>query len=47
MPNTFTMQELVRTAVDEYWEDMDNNIVVDEPVIFTIPKGNSVSSSIR
>jgi hypothetical protein len=42
MPNTFTMQELVRTAVDEYTEKVESGIPAEVPTTFTIPKGESV-----
>jgi hypothetical protein len=39
MPNTFMMQELIRTAVDEYMDSMDTEKPFEQPVLFTIPKG--------
>ena len=39
MPNTFMMQEIIRTAAENYFEDKENDISVECPFIFTIPKG--------
>jgi hypothetical protein len=33
------MQEVIVSAVDNYYDDMDNGVVVERPFIFTIPKG--------
>jgi hypothetical protein len=41
MPNTFPMQEIVRTAGDYYDDDQENGVSVERPFIFTIPKGMS------
>ncbi|KAF2245107.1 hypothetical protein BU26DRAFT_76960 [Trematosphaeria pertusa] len=42
MPNTFMMQEIIRTAVDQYVDDQENGISVERPVVFTIPKGTTI-----
>ncbi len=47
MPNTFTMQEIIRTAVDNYIDDVENGMMVERPYIFTIPKGERSSSQVR
>ncbi len=39
MPNTFIMQEIIRTAADNYFEDKENGMSVERPFIFTVPKG--------
>jgi len=39
MPNTFLMQEIIRTAVDNYFDDLENGMLTECPFIFTIPKG--------
>ena len=41
MPNTFMMQELVRSAVDQYIDDMEQGFSIECPVVFTISKGAS------
>ncbi|OAL45419.1 hypothetical protein IQ07DRAFT_635311 [Pyrenochaeta sp. DS3sAY3a] len=38
-PNTFSMQEIIRTAVDNYYEDIEDGSRILSPFIFTIPKG--------
>ncbi|KAF1365902.1 hypothetical protein EJ07DRAFT_93637 [Lizonia empirigonia] len=38
MPNTFPMQEVVRTMGDYYADDQENGVSVERPFIFTIPK---------
>jgi hypothetical protein len=32
------MQEVIVSAVDNYYDDMDNGVVVERSFIFTIPK---------
>lgn len=39
MPNTFPMQEIVRTTGDYYADDQENGISVERPFMFTMPKG--------
>jgi hypothetical protein len=39
MPNTFLMQEIVRTTGDYYYDDQEHGVSVERPFIFTIPKG--------
>ncbi|KAF1954678.1 hypothetical protein CC80DRAFT_449014 [Byssothecium circinans] len=46
MPNTFTMQEIIRTAVDNYFENKENGMSVEPPFIFTIPKGTTLPSTL-
>lgn len=41
MPNTFTMQELIRMMVDRYMDDEDAGLQVEIPTIFTIARGKS------
>ncbi|KAF2867441.1 hypothetical protein BDV95DRAFT_502720 [Massariosphaeria phaeospora] len=38
MPNTFPMQEIVRTTGDYYADDQENGVSVERPFNFTIPK---------
>ncbi|KAF2752697.1 hypothetical protein EJ05DRAFT_446369, partial [Pseudovirgaria hyperparasitica] len=42
MPNTFTMQEIIRLAVDNYHDDLENGIPAERPYVFTIRKGTRV-----
>ncbi|KAF2755774.1 hypothetical protein EJ05DRAFT_503226 [Pseudovirgaria hyperparasitica] len=42
LPNTFTMQEIIRTAMDNYDLDIEEGSDVDRPYIFTVPKGKSL-----
>ncbi|KAF1961564.1 hypothetical protein CC80DRAFT_488036 [Byssothecium circinans] len=42
MPNTFMMQEIIRTAVDQYVDDRENSISGERPIVFTIPKGTTI-----
>ncbi|KAF2177149.1 hypothetical protein K469DRAFT_742674 [Zopfia rhizophila CBS 207.26] len=46
LPNTFTMQEIIRTAVDNYFYDMENGVPIERPFIFTIPKGTPVPKTL-
>ena len=39
MPNTFTMQELIRTSLDEYHKELEGGTSVGEPVIISVRKG--------
>lgn len=39
MPNTYTMQEIIRSAAENYLENKENGISIEPPFIFTIPKG--------
>lgn len=39
MPNTFTMQELVRMSLDEHLEDLEGGESLGEPVIYSVRKG--------
>jgi len=43
MPNTIMMQEIIRTAAENYFEDEENGMSVDPPFMFTIPKGLQAS----
>ena len=47
MPNTYTMQEIVRNSVDWYTEERENGGRVDTPLISRIPKGLIVYRSCR
>ncbi|OCK74845.1 hypothetical protein K432DRAFT_386567 [Lepidopterella palustris CBS 459.81] len=38
MPNTFDMQQIIRGAVDRYYEDQDNGVIAERPFLFTILK---------
>ncbi|KAF1916857.1 hypothetical protein BDU57DRAFT_447727 [Ampelomyces quisqualis] len=38
MPNTFPVQEIVRTMGDYHADDQENGVSVERPFIFTIPK---------
>ncbi|KAH8730057.1 hypothetical protein GQ44DRAFT_700747, partial [Phaeosphaeriaceae sp. PMI808] len=42
MPNTFPMQEIVRTTGDYYADDQEHGVSVERPFIFTIPKGTTL-----
>lgn len=42
MPNTCTMQEIIRTAVDNYFDDIDNGVSIEPPFVFSIRKGMNV-----
>ncbi|KAF1365186.1 hypothetical protein EJ07DRAFT_161282 [Lizonia empirigonia] len=46
MPNTFMMQEITRTAVENYFEDKENDMCVERPFIFTIPKGTTLPATL-
>ncbi|KAH7402644.1 hypothetical protein BKA66DRAFT_604208 [Pyrenochaeta sp. MPI-SDFR-AT-0127] len=46
MPNTFLMQEIIRTATDYYCEDVDTGASVERPFIFTIPKGTVLPTNL-
>ncbi|KAF1969800.1 hypothetical protein BU23DRAFT_539186 [Bimuria novae-zelandiae CBS 107.79] len=46
MPNTFMMQEIIRTAADNYFEDKENGLSVELPFIFTIPKGTILHTTL-
>lgn len=39
MPNTFTMQEVIRTYFDQYVDNEESGKPVETPVIYRIPKG--------
>ena len=39
MPNTFTMQELVRMSLDEYLENLERGVSPGEPMIYSVRKG--------
>ena len=39
MPNTFTMQELVRVSLDEHLENLEGGESPREPVIYAVRKG--------
>ena len=39
MPNTFTMQEIIRTEFDQYLEDLESGKSVKSPLILSISKG--------
>ena len=39
MPNTFTMQELVRMSLDGHLEDIEGGKASSEPVIYSVKKG--------
>jgi len=41
MPNTFTMQELIRTSLDEYLENLEGGASTGESVLFSVRKGRS------
>ena len=40
MPNTFTMQELVRMSLDEHLENIEGGKSLGEPVIYSVKKGS-------
>ncbi|KAI6372283.1 hypothetical protein MCOR25_003798 [Pyricularia grisea] len=42
MPNTFTMQEIIRISMDEVLDLQDEGKHVETPYVFTIRKGTSV-----
>ncbi|KAI9679895.1 MAG: hypothetical protein M1817_004910 [Caeruleum heppii] len=42
MPNTYMMQELVRTFVDQYTEELENGGSLETPTIYRIPKGTPI-----
>ncbi|KAF2799225.1 hypothetical protein K505DRAFT_404737 [Melanomma pulvis-pyrius CBS 109.77] len=46
MPDTFTMQEIIRTAADNCLEDEENGVSVERPFIFTIPKGTILPTTL-
>ncbi|MCJ1257296.1 hypothetical protein MMC24_005121 [Lignoscripta atroalba] len=46
MPNTMFMQELARMAYDYYSEDLENGKAVETPLIFRIPKGTPLPSTL-
>ncbi|KAF1828188.1 hypothetical protein BDW02DRAFT_635342 [Decorospora gaudefroyi] len=46
MPNTFIMQEIIRTAADNYFEDKENGMSVERPFIFTVPKGTTLPTTL-
>jgi len=39
MPNTFTMQEIVRRCVDQYMDDLENGKHLEAPLVYCVPKG--------
>ena len=39
MPNTFTMQEFIRTSLDNYLEEAESGKVLEEPMIYSVKKG--------
>lgn len=39
MPNTYPMQEIVRTVGESYADDQEHGVAVERPFIFAIPKG--------
>ena len=39
MPKTFTMQELTRMSLDEYFESLEGSVSPGEPVIYSVRKG--------
>ena len=40
MPNTFTMQELARMSLDEFFENLEGGRSFGEPVIYSVRKGS-------
>ncbi|KAF2788227.1 hypothetical protein K505DRAFT_255994 [Melanomma pulvis-pyrius CBS 109.77] len=46
MPNTLMMQEIIRTAVDRYFENKENGMSVERPFILTILKGTILPKSL-
>ncbi|KAF2254665.1 hypothetical protein BU26DRAFT_514535 [Trematosphaeria pertusa] len=36
------MQEIIRTAVDNYFDDIDNGVSIEPPFVFSIRKGTPV-----
>lgn len=46
MPNTFLMQEFMRTAYDNYLDDRENSLTVELPFIFIIQKGTVLPTSL-
>lgn len=40
-PNSFDFQEMVRQYYDEMLDRKDEDMKVDVPYIFTVPKGNN------
>jgi hypothetical protein len=45
MPNTFNMQEAIRTSIDNYIEDVENGCPSATPLILSISKGTDGSIS--
>lgn len=39
MPNTFTMQEIIRREIDYYFEDEESGKDVETPLVYLIRKG--------
>lgn len=39
MPNTFTMQEIIRTQIDNYFDEEELGKEVETPFVYTIQKG--------
>lgn len=45
MPNTFKMQEIIRTAVDNYEDDVEEGLSIERPFLFIVPKGTYFAAS--
>ncbi|KAF2470849.1 uncharacterized protein BDR25DRAFT_261103 [Lindgomyces ingoldianus] len=46
MPNTFMMQEIIRMAADNYFENKENGMSIERPFIFTVPKGTVLPNTL-
>ncbi|CZT13674.1 uncharacterized protein RAG0_17179 [Rhynchosporium agropyri] len=46
MPNTFTMQEIIRTEVDYYFDNEEISEEVETPFVYCIQKGTPLPGSI-